>query len=148
MINQIVINGNLVDNVRESVNQQGKLTVFGKIGVYNGKNQDGTQRESMFFDVVIFGRDAEIIRDNTEKGSPIVVVGRLEEDKTVSQTDGKNYINRRIVCTSARPLLKPTPVQAAPQAPVQQVYTQPQQTSYGYTSPHQNPNVYTDPFAQ
>lgn len=144
MINQIVISGNLTDNVRESVNQQGNLTVFGKIGVYNGKNQDGTQRESMFFDIVIFGKDAEIIKDNTEKGSPIVVVGRLEEDKTVSQTNGQTYINRRIVCTSARPLLKP----AVQQAPVQQVYTQPQQTNYGVQQPQYNVQAQYDPFAQ
>ena len=147
-MNQVIFNGNLTDNVRESVNQQGKLTVFGKIGVYNGKNQDGTQRESMFFDVVIFGRDAEIIRDTTEKGSPIVVVGRLEEDKTVSQTNGQTYINKRIVCTSARPLLKPAPVQAAPQAPVQQVYAQPQQTNYGVQQPQYNVQAQYDPFAQ
>ena len=130
-MNQVIFNGNLVDVVKTNTNEKGNLTAFGKIGVYNGKNQDGSPRESMFFDIVIFGKDAEIIRDNTSKGSPIVVVGRLEEDKTVSQTNGQTYINRRIVCTSARPLLKP----AAPQqAPVQQVYTQPQQ--------------YADPFGQ
>lgn len=133
MFNQVIFNGNLVDNVRESVNQQGKLTVFGKIGVYNGKNQDGTQRESMFFDIVAFGRDAEILRDNTQKGSPIVVIGRLEKDKNVSQTNGQTYVNERIVCTSARPLLKPAQVQTQ-QVPVQQVSAQPQQ--------------YVDPFAQ
>lgn len=139
-MNFVMFNGNLVDNVKISTNAQGKTTAFGKIGVYNGKNQDGTQRESMFFDIVIFGRDAEIIRDNTSKGAPIVVAGRLEEDKTVSQTNGQTYINRRIVCTSARPLLKPVQ-----QAPVQQVYTQPQQN---YNQGYQQPVVVQDPFAQ
>lgn len=122
MFNQVIFNGNLVDNVKTSTNQQGNLTAFGKIGVYNGKNQDGTPRESMFFDIVVFGKDAEILRDNTQKGTPIVVIGRLEKDKTVSQTNGQTYVNERIVCTSARPLFKPV----TQQPPVQQVYTQPQ----------------------
>jgi single-stranded DNA-binding protein len=110
-MNQVIISGNLVDKVRESVNQQGKLTVFGKLAVYNGKRPDGTQRDAMFFDIVVFNKDAEIIRDNTDKGCPIVVMGRLEEDTTVSQTNGQTYVNKKIVCTSARPLLKPVMVQ-------------------------------------
>ena len=81
MFNQIIVQGNLTDNVRITNNQNGGITAFGKIGVYNGKDKDGNQKESMFFDVVIFGRDAEIIRDNTDKGSPIAVMGRLEEDR-------------------------------------------------------------------
>lgn len=143
-MNQVIFNGNLTDNVRMSTNAQGNATAFGKIGVYNGKNQDGTQRESMFFDIVVFGKDAEILRDTTQKGSPIVVVGRLEEDKTVSQTNGQTYINRRIVCTSAKPLLKPV----TQQAPVQQAYPQPQQTAYGVQQPQYNAQAQVDPFAQ
>lgn len=139
MFNQVIFNGNLVDNVRESVNQQGKLTVFGKIGVYNGKNQDGTQRESMFFDIVVFGRDAEILRDNTQKGSPVVVIGRLEKDKTVSQTNGQTYVNERIVCTSAKPLLKPV-TQQVQQPQYTQGYAAPQQAQYAQPA--------YDPFAQ
>ena len=129
MINQICIEGNLVDNVRLTNNQNGGLTAFGKIGVYNGKDKEGNKRESMFFDFMVSGRDAEILRDSTQKGAPIVVCGRLEEDKSVSQTNGQTYINKRILCNSVKPLVKPV-VQAQPQynqAPVQQVYTQPMQ---------------------
>lgn len=130
MINQICIEGNLVDNVRLANNQNGGLTAFGKIGVYNGKDKEGNKRESMFFDFMVSGRDAEILRDSTQKGAPIVVCGRLEEDKSVSQTNGQTYINKRIICNSAKPLVKPIVQEAQPQyqqAPVQQVYTQPMQ---------------------
>ena len=156
MFNQIIVQGNLTDNIRITNNQNGGITAFGKIGVYNGKDKDGNQKESMFFDVVIFGRDAEIIRDNTAKGSPIAVMGRLEEDRNTAD-DGRLFINKKIVCTSAKPLLKPVQQQAQPQqyqqAPVQQVYTQPQQpTQYqqpAYNQPQYQQPVYgQDPFAQ
>lgn len=108
MFNQIILQGNLVDNVRVSNNQNGGISAFGKIGVYNGKTKEGTPRESMFFDIVVFNKDAEMLRDYATKGTPIIVMGRLEEDKSVSQTNGQTYINKRIVCTSAKPLVKPT----------------------------------------
>ena len=95
-MNFISLKGNLVDAVKLMTNQNGNLTAFGKIGVYNGKDKEGNQRDSMFFDIVVSGRDAEILRDNTTKGTPIIVSGRLEEDKSVSQTNGQTYINKRI----------------------------------------------------
>ena len=140
MINQICIEGNLVDNVRLTNNQNGGLTAFGKIGVYNGKDKEGNKRESMFFDFMVSGRDAEILRDSTQKGAPIVVCGRLEEDKSVSQTNGQTYINKRIICNSVKPLVKPIVQEAQPQyqqAPVQQYQAVAPQPSY--TQPVQQP---------
>lgn len=153
MINTICIEGNLVDVVRVQPNSNGGLTAFGKIGVYNGKDKEGNKRESMFFDLIVSGRDAEILRDNAGKGTPVVVCGRLEEDKSVSQTNGQTYINKRIICTSAKPLVKPIvqePAQQYQQVPVQQVpvqpmYNQPVQQyqqvapQQGYAQPVQQP---------
>lgn len=151
-MNFISLKGNLVDAVKLMTNQNGNLTAFGKIGVYNGKDKEGNQRDSMFFDIVVSGRDAEILRDNTTKGAPIIVSGRLEEDKSVSQTNGQTYINKRIICSSATPCVKPVVQQAQPQyqqAPVQQVYTQPMQQApvQQYTQPV-NQAQYTQPVQQ
>lgn len=151
-MNFISLKGNLVDTVKLMTNQNGNLTAFGKIGVYNGKDKEGNQRDSMFFDIVVSGRDAEILRDNTTKGTPIIVSGRLEEDKSVSQTNGQTYINKRIICSSATPCVKPVAQQAQPQyqqAPVQQVYTQPMQQApvQQYAQPV-NQAQYTQPVQQ
>ena len=154
-MNRITINGNLVDNVKVMTNNDGKISAFGKIGVYNGKAKDGSQRPSMFFDLVVFGRDAEILRDNTSKGSPILVSGRLEEETTIYQTNGQTYVNKRIVCDSVNLLVKPAiqqtqaqVVQPQTQYPAQTQYAQPvQQTPYTqpqYTQPMQQ----VDPFMQ
>ena len=151
-MNFISLKGNLVDAVKLMTNQNGNLTAFGKIGVYNGKDKEGNQRDSMFFDIVVSGRDAEILRDNTTKGTPIIVSGRLEEDKSVSQTNGQTYINKRIICSSATPCIKPVTQQAQPQyqqAPVQPVYTQPKQQApvQQYAQPV-NQAQYTQPVQQ
>ena len=152
MINTICIEGNLVDVVRVQPNSNGGLTAFGKIGVYNGKDKEGNKRESMFFDLIVSGRDAEILRDNAGKGTPVVVCGRLEEDRNTAD-DGRLFINKRIICTSAKPLVKPIvqePVQQYQQVPVQQVpvqpmYNQPVQQyqqvapQQGYAQPVQQP---------
>lgn len=144
-MNHIVISGHLTDKVRVNYTQDGKISAFGKIGVYNGKTKDGQQRDSMFFDLVMFGRNAELVRDNSDKGSLIIASGRLEEDKSVSQTNGQTYINKRIVCDNVSVGVKPVQANQAPQVPVQPAapqqynqapvqYTQPQ-----YQAPVQQP---------
>lgn len=144
-MNHIVISGHLTDKVRVNYTQDGKISAFGKIGVYNGKTKDGQQRDSMFFDLVMFGRNAELVRDNSDKGSLIIASGRLEEDKSVSQTNGQTYINKRIVCDNVNVGVKPVQANQAPQVPVQPAapqqynqapmqYTQPQ-----YQAPVQQP---------
>lgn len=129
-MNHIVISGHLVDKVRVTYTQDGKISAFGKIGVYNGKTKEGEQRDSMFFDLVMFGRNAELVRDNSDKGSLIIASGRLEEDKSVSQTNGQTYVNKRIVCDNVHVGVKPVQTNQAPQVPVQpaapvQQYQQP-----------------------
>jgi len=97
MFNVILITGNLVNDI--AVNESnGKLYAYDKIGVYNGKDKNGNQRDSMFFDFVCFGRDAELLRDMAKKGDSVTVIGRLEEDK--NEKDGRVYINKRIVCSN------------------------------------------------
>lgn len=112
-MNHITVSGNLVDKLRTSQNANGTLSAFGKIGVYNGKTKEGTQRDSMFFDIVVFGKTAETLIENTDKGSPVIVSGKLEEDKNISQTNGQTYFNKRIVCDDASLVAKPKAVQTA-----------------------------------
>lgn len=152
-MNHIVISGHLVDKVRVGNTQDGKASAFGKIGVYNGKNRDGQQRDSMFFDISAFGRSAELLRDNTDKGTPITVSGRLEEDKAISQTNGQTYVNKRIVCDDVVVSVRPTQnVQQVPiqnvQATVTNLPTYNQAPSYSYPTGQAPQYGNMDPFAQ
>ena len=118
-MNHILVSGHLTDKVRVTYTQDGKISAFGKIGVYNGKTKEGQQRDSMFFDLVMFGRSAELVRDNTDTGSLIIASGRLEEDTSVSQKNGQTYVNKRIVCDNVNVGIKPVQANQAPQVPVQ-----------------------------
>jgi len=97
MINSIIITGHLVNDIQTN-EKDGKIYAYDKIGVYNGKDKEGNQRDSMFFDFVVFGRDAELLRDMAHKGDQVTIMGRLEEDKT--EKDGKLYVNKRVVCSN------------------------------------------------
>lgn len=132
-MNFVIFNGNLVNDTKIVPNQQGGISAFNKIGVYNGKDKNGEQRPSMFFDIVAFGRNAEKLRDMGKRGTPVVVSGRLEEEASTSQTTGQTYINKRIVCDNVNICVKPVA-----QAPVQQVPVQPQQTGYAAPQPQYN----------
>ena len=125
MFNHVIFKGNLVDNVKTSQNAQGNLSAFGKIGVYNGKNKNGEQRQSMFFDIVAFSRSAEQLRDMGTKGTPVIVSGRLEEETSISQTNGQTYVNKRIVCDNVSICVKP----------IQQTQGQQPQYTPGYAAP-------------
>ena len=122
-MNHVIFRGNLVNDTKIMNNQNGGISAFNKIGVYNGKDKSGEQRQSMFFDIVAFGRGAEQLRDMGTKGTPVIVSGRLEEETTVSQTNGQTYVNKRIVCDNVNICVKPVQQNAAPQpayqAPVQ-----------------------------
>lgn len=142
-MNHVIFKGNLVNDTKIMNNQNGGISAFNKIGVYNGKDKNGEQRPSMFFDIVAFGRSAEQLRDMGAKGTPVIVSGRLEEEASVSQTNGQTYINKRIVCENVNICVKPlqqAQVQAQPQQPTyaapvqaQPAYSQPQ-----YQAPVQN----------
>lgn len=97
-MNNVIFTGNLVNDMQTG-EKDGKIYAYNKIGVYNGKTKTGEQRESMFFDFVCFGRDAELLRDLAHKGDQVTVMGRLEEDRTISQ-DGRTFINKRVVCSN------------------------------------------------
>jgi single-stranded DNA-binding protein len=96
----------------------------------------------MFFDLVMFGRSAELVRDNTDKGSLIIASGRLEEDTSVSQKNGQTYVNKRIVCDNVQVGVKPVQVNQAPQVPVQPAAPQQYQQPMGYA---QAPVQYAQP---
>lgn len=97
-MNQVIFTGNIVNDMNSGVKNE-KTYAYNKLAVYNGKDKEGNQRDSMFFDFIVFGRDADLLCELAHKGDQVTIMGRLEEDKT--EKDGKLYINKRVVCTNA-----------------------------------------------
>lgn len=143
MINNLVIQGHLTaDPVYRPGQNGGKSSCWGKIGVYQGKDQQGNDLGSMFIEFTCFGSDADTLAQVAHKGDLIVANGRFSETTSVGN-DGKTYVNKKVVGNAKMCYKNPNsqqapaqPVQQAPQAyqqpvqyqqaPVQQAYAQPQ----------------------
>lgn len=97
MINYIILQGHLTADPVYRQGQNGKQnSVWGKIGVYQGKDQQGNDLPSMFVEFTTFGKEADTIAQFAHKGDLIVASGRFSE-VTSQGNDGKTYTNKKIV---------------------------------------------------
>lgn len=89
---KVFIAGN-VSNVKE-LRQVGDNKVFNfSVAVSNGKNQDGSWKDSSFYDVSFWGKHGEAISRWLTKGTRVAVVGKLRparvhEGKAYQSVDG------------------------------------------------------------
>ena len=104
-MNNLTIQGNLVNDVTLGSTQDGKKYCYGKIAVNQGKDRNGKDRDAMFFDFTVFGYDAETLSMVAKKGDAIVISGRLEEEAYISQ-DGRTFINKKILGSFAKAIVK------------------------------------------
>ena len=81
-LNSVLIEGNLTRD--PELSYTGKGTAVVKLGVANNryfKQEDELQKETSFFDVTVWGRQAEICEQYLKKGRGVRVVGRLKQDR-------------------------------------------------------------------
>ena len=151
-MNFVIMTGTLLQDPEQRQSQDGKTYATGRIGVYQGKEQDGSYKPSIIFDFSCFGFDVNTIM-MAKKGDSVTVAGRLQESTNVSQTNGQTYVNKRIVANNVNLNIKPQPTQPQvtqaqpatpynmPSAPVQPVYN-----NASNTMPNPYNNMYQDPF--
>lgn len=151
-MNFVIMTGTLLQDPEQRQSQDGKTYATGRIGVYQGKEQDGSYKPSIIFDFSCFGFDVNTIM-MARKGDSITVAGRLQESTNVSQTNGQTYVNKRIVANNVNLNIKPQPTQPQvtqaqpatpynmPSAPAQPVYN-----NASNTMPNPYNNMYQDPF--
>ena len=97
MINFIILQGHLTADPVYRQGQNGKQnSVWGKIGVYQGKDQQGNDLPSMFVEFTAFGKEADTIAQFAHKGDLIVASGRFSEVSSQGN-DGKTYTNKKII---------------------------------------------------
>lgn len=151
-MNFVIMTGTLLQDPEQRQSQDGKTYATGRIGVYQGKEQDGSYKPSIIFDFSCFGFDVNTVM-MARKGDSITVAGRLQESTNVSQTNGQSYVNKRIVANNVNLNIKPQPTQPQvtqaqpatpynmPSAPAQPVYN-----NASNTMPNPYNNMYQDPF--
>lgn len=150
-MNFVIMTGTLLQDPEQRQSQDGKTYATGRIGVYQGRDQDGSYKPSIIFDFSCFGFDVNTIM-MAKKGDSVTVAGRLQESTNVSQTNGQTYVNKRIVANNVNLNIKPQPVQQVAQPQNVTPYNmpsaqaQPVYNNASNTMPNPYSNMYQDPF--
>lgn len=120
-MNHVIFEGNLTkDPVFKYSNNTNKPMATGTIGVYQGKDANSQDLESLFIDFVCYNKDAEAMGQFGHKGDPVVIYGTFQE--IINTTgDGRVFHNKKVV-GKAKLYKKATPVAQMPQ---QATYQQP-----------------------
>jgi single-strand DNA-binding protein len=89
-LNSVLLEGNLVRD--PELNYTGKGTPVCNFSVASNrfyKQEDELQKETSFFDVTVWSRQAEVCKEYLTKGRGVRVVGRLKQDRW-QDSEGKN----------------------------------------------------------
>lgn len=92
MLNKVILIGNLTRDVELRYAQSG--TAIGKFGIavnrnWRDKSSGENREETMFIDVSVFGRSAEIANQYLSKGRRVMVEGRLVLEQWTDQNGQK-----------------------------------------------------------
>lgn len=96
-MNHVILKGNLVRDPEIRYSATGTaITQFAIAVNDNYKTKTGEKREKvMFVNVTAFGKRGEVVQKYFQKGSPIIVVGRLQID--VVDKDGQKKYYTKII---------------------------------------------------
>lgn len=90
--NRVILMGNLTRDPEVRQSQSG--TTIAKAGLAINERipdgQGGWKEEASFFDVVIFGKRAEAFGRFMQKGKPVLVEGKLRENRWQDKESGQN----------------------------------------------------------
>jgi single-strand DNA-binding protein len=92
-INRVMLVGNLTADP-EMRHTQGGLAICALRLAVNGREKDGEEWKDRadFFDITVFGRQAEACDQYLSKGKPVAIDGRLRQERW--QTDGGDNRSR------------------------------------------------------
>mgnify|MGYP001340917100 FL=1 len=81
--NKVIIMGRLTRNVElKSVNNGTSLTQIGIAVNERRKTRDGTWQDDVhFLEVTFWGKQAEVLSQYMEKGQPLLIEGRIKQDR-------------------------------------------------------------------
>ncbi len=106
-LNSVLIEGNLTKDPELSYTSTGKPVVKLRIGSNRSyKKDDEYQQEASFFDITVWGKQAEACAEFLEKGRGVRIVGRLKEDRWQDQ-EGNNRSKVQIVAEHVEFMPKP-----------------------------------------
>ncbi len=117
MFNKVILIGNLTKDPELRYTPSGTPVTTLRIAVTSKfKQGDEFREETLFIDVVVFGRQAETCSQYLSKGRPVLAEGRLQERRW--ETDGQQRSKTEVVAQNVRFLgKKGDTADAPPQEP-------------------------------
>ncbi|MBE0425289.1 MAG: single-stranded DNA-binding protein [Nitrospirae bacterium] len=105
MYNKIILIGNLTKDPELRYTPQGTPVASFRLAVnYRYKQSDQMKQETMFIDNVVFGRQAETCSKYLNKGSAVLVEGRLQQRRW--ESNGQQKSKFEVIVQSVRFLPK------------------------------------------
>ncbi len=105
MFNKIILIGNLTKDPELRYTPQGTPVATLRLAVnHKYKQADEVKQETMFIDNVVFGKQAETCSKYLNKGSAVLVEGRLQERRW--ETNGQQRSKFEVIAQSVRFLSK------------------------------------------
>jgi single-strand DNA-binding protein len=106
MFNKIILIGNLTKDPEVRYTPQGTSVCTFRLAVnHRYKQGDETKKETMFIDTVVFGKQADTCGQYLNKGSGVLVEGRLQERKWETD-EGQQRSKYEVVAQAVRFLPK------------------------------------------
>ncbi len=101
MFNKVILIGNLTKDPELRYTPQGTPVSTFRLAInYRYKQGDDLKQETTFIDIVVFGKQAESCSQYLNKGSSVLVEGRLQERRW--ETDGQQKSKFEIVAQSVK----------------------------------------------
>ena len=115
MYNKIILIGNLTKDPELRYTPQGTPVASFRIAVNSKyKQSDGLKEETLFIDIVTFGKQAETCSQYLNKGSSVLAEGRLQERRW--ESDGQQKSKVEVVAQTIRFLPKRSDAKGQPAA--------------------------------
>ncbi len=101
MYNKIILIGNLTKDPELRYTPQGTPVATLRLAVnYRYKQSDEAKQETMFIDNIVFGKQAESCSKYLNKGSSVLVEGRLQERRW--ESNGQQRSKFEVIAQSVR----------------------------------------------
>lgn len=101
MYNRIILIGNLTKDPELRYTPQGTPVASFRIAVNSKyKQSDEMKQETLFIDIVVFGKQADSCSQYLNKGSSVLVEGRLQERRW--ESDGQQRSKHEVIAQTVR----------------------------------------------
>lgn len=95
-MNKVLLHGRLARDVELRYTQAGTAVASTSVAVNRRASKDG-EKKADFIPLVIWGKLAETMNNYTQKGSEVLVSGRIEIRSYMDKNDNKRFITEVVV---------------------------------------------------